>query len=49
MASIIGSGINGNICTDYKTVNIHQDMASIIGSGINGNLEEYKRRQEYAF
>jgi len=39
MASIIGSGINGNYSkiTIYRTSKLF-DMASIIGSGINGNV-----------
>jgi len=39
MASIIGSGINGNVSQAWETTNPHDNhMASIIGSGINGNV-----------
>jgi len=41
MASIIGSGINGNILFTMVTQAIVLGgMASIIGSGINGNLRQ---------
>jgi len=38
MASIIGSGINGNLPDSFRPVWTVVEMASIIGSGINGNL-----------
>jgi len=38
MASIIGSGINGNLLTLIPVIPCWMPvMASIIGSGINGN------------
>jgi len=38
MASIIGSGINGNLrALSIQQAEHCQHMASIIGSGINGN------------
>ena len=36
IASFIGSGINGNIKSNYAT--LHHNIASFIGSGINGNF-----------
>jgi len=38
MASIIGSGINGNKIFPSRFHSTNSGMASIIGSGINGNL-----------
>jgi len=38
IASIIGSGINGNQIYRILMLNCYREIASIIGSGINGNL-----------
>jgi len=40
IASIIGSGINGNIQPISKESLLLLIIASIIGSGINGNLQQ---------
>jgi len=37
IASIIGSGINGNLLDGREFEKLSEDIASIIGSGINGN------------
>jgi len=50
MASIIGSGINGNE-THAADQAVHFIMASIIGSGINGNAKKYRLKSygDYGF
>jgi len=41
IASIIGSGINGNKNKLDWTIEVALKIASIIGSGINGNSKDY--------
>jgi len=40
IASIIGSGINGNPTCIQSSLSILVFIASIIGSGINGNVQD---------
>ena len=37
VASLLGSGINGNVTIVYSAIKSFYSVASLLGSGINGN------------